>query len=294
MRWVAPAVLAAVVFAGVACGGEVPSGPRSVTKDGWEEWLGAPAWVAAPPLHEGFAPFVVAGQSNMLNLAHRADPKYVPDFRLEVAERLRPVLGADADAVVAKIDAKPTSVRKGFYLQLPKRGENWPGAQTYTAYELWEMPIAPVAAAVPEASREAASRALQRAEPEGIPAWESGKSAPGWVDAPTASEGFATVLIGQDCDRADVARINAMAIGPRWMADRITRALEGVVGRSAAFEAGRHAETWRVLRARAVVAKGPDHVAWTLWDVSLERVVETLPEANRAAARRALETPLRP
>jgi hypothetical protein len=282
-------------FAGPACGGEAPSpGPRSVTKDGWEEWTGAPAWAVAPPARQGFASFVVAAQSNLLPLAAPRNPADdAPAVLRLAARRLRPVLGADAEEATWSA-AAPVLARKGLYLELPRRGEHRPGGQTYTAYRLWDLPLDALLKSLPEGKREAAARALAAFEPEDAPAWETAKAAPSWAGAPPARAGFATVVVRETSDRADVARVNAVAIGPGRMGGRLAAAITLLVDRLTISDVAAVAHGWATLRARAVDTGGADPVAWTLWDVPLERVLLAVPEAQRPAVAKALDAPLRP
>ena len=295
--------LALVVLCGaarIACGGEVPSpaGPRSITKDGWEEWVGPPSWATTPPPHEGFAPIVVASQSDLLGLTFSpGDPrKYGVDATPALLRRLRPVLGADSDAIVAKAAPTPEFRRRGYAYEPPPPGSGdppAPGAQTYTGYQLWEVPLDAVLAAVPAAQREAAGKALARLDPETTPAWETPPAAPAWAAAPPPREGFATLLVTEEADRADLARVNAMRIGPDRAMGSLGSAIAKATERKDSHDVARAAFTWATVRARASFPDGRNTRCATLWDVPIERALEKLPEDVRARVRRALEAPLR-
>ena len=306
MRGLATAVLGLVVVAGTACGGEAPtpSGPRSITKDGWEEWIGGPAWATTPPRHEGYAPLVVAAQSDLLDLifppSNRKSPgtetpKLDPESAATLVRRLRPVLGLDADAAVEKGAAPAELRRKGYAYEPPPPGQDppAPGAQTYTGYQLWEVPVDAILAAVPAAQREAAGKALARLDPETTPAWESPSAAPAWAAAPPPREGFVTVLVTEGADRADLARVNAMRIGPDRAWTSLGSAITTATGRKDSYDVARAAFTWATVRARASFPAGRNTRCVTLWDVPIERVLEKIPEDARARVRRALEAPLR-
>jgi hypothetical protein len=255
----------------------------------WEEAEGVPAWVTTVPEREGQVRVVDASQSNLLELAYG----FLPDVTrrsvgLEVAWRLRPLLGKDADAAARAADA-PAFVKKGWHLTPSKRGsENTPGAATYTAYVLWETPLEPILAAVTEAKRGEARTALARSEPLGLPAWDEVSAAPEWATAPAPKDGFVTVVVSETADRADVATTNAMVLAGQRIGGDVMLRVRRLLGPEGAWKVGNTAATWRTLRARAVAEAGERPAAWTLWDVPLEPLLEAAPAEQRDAARTAI------
>ena len=159
---------------GVATAKEV--GPPAV----WTSKEGAPAWVTAPPAKADAIRVVVAAQSNVLELADHLDPGYVRrQVQAEIAWRLRALLSADADLVLS-VPLQPTFVQKAYHLDPPPRGATFPGAQTYTVWTLFEVPLEPAVQWLPAERRAAARAWLVPGTPGDAPPWEESKAAPLW------------------------------------------------------------------------------------------------------------------
>ena len=269
--------------------------------EGWEEGQSPPSWVVSPPSKEGVVRVVDAGQSNLLPLAYPFHVEESRDraarsaIRVEVARRLRSFLGKDADRVADAVPEKPTLVRKGFHLAPSEKGqENVPGSQTYTAWVLWEVPMAPLLEAVPEEKRAAARLALDMGDVPEEPAWEPVTARPAWVEAPPSTDGRMTLATVMTSDRSDVAKVDAWVVTGHlgWSVASKVRSLLGSEGAERVANA---AESWRTPVRRALLEpKDRDCTAWTLWEVPLEALLDVVPPEKREAARALLAAPAKP
>jgi hypothetical protein len=282
----------------LACAGVVRAG--EVSSDGlpaWEEVAVAPDWLEAPPSREGYVRVANVGQSNLRRLANSAASypqkeafrKVVAaECRAECARRLRPVLGRDADAVTERAVTDPTLARRASRLEVLDAEQI--GGQTYTVWALWDVPLAPLLAAVPEAQRAAAATALARSEFADVP-WHEGP-VPAWVAKPEVRPGHAAVLVAER--EKSVAWAKARLSSFNRVGVRLMDALAPVLGsREAATPIALEGARWRIPRARTVRSEGGEGIAWAAWDAPLAPMLDRIPEADREKARAALERVLR-
>jgi len=259
----------------------------------WVEARAVPAWVLAPPRREGYVRIVDVGRSNLLRLAYGfLDKVTLRAVQQTIAWRLRPLLGVDADKAAAASVAKPALVKQAYHVNAARKGrERTLGGSTTIAWVLWEVPAAPILAAVPADKRKAATTALHRAEPAGCPAWTETAEAPPWVEAPKEREEHLSIVVMERARRQDVARANASVFGGSRVGGHVAGRLRKLLGGKDAWAAGYAAARWRIPRARASRTLPGDTKAWVQWDVPLDHVLAAVSEPQRQEARRLLLAP---
>lgn len=263
---------------------------------GWTEVKALPSWVSSPPRREGYLRLVDVTHSNLVKLVTGYFKDAVErDLEARIATRLRPVLGAAADAPAAAGARAHTAVEKAYHVRPPAPGDETPGAQLVTAWVLWEIPLESILEATPEAEREKVRAALAGPLPWDSVPWEKVSTEPAWASNPPQKTGklrFATAEWSQPMDFAKANAGLRALWDVRW---QIQAPLKPIVGNDLAFRAGLTGATWRVLLRHAIQSapaeRGSERVvARSLWEVPIDRILETLPEAKREAARQALES----
>ena len=281
--------LVLLVISGAA---RVSSGKDVAVGDGWDSTEGVPEWVAAPPQVPSAFRFVEASQSDGLALASGFSAEYAQrQMAREIVRRLRPLLAEDADSILGAVPARPTRLRKAYHLTPPASGDMSPGAQTYTVWAMWEVPSTAILERVPADERQAARDALALAEPADLPAWAKVKSPPAWTSKPPSTDEQISVALHFPADREDVARAQAITLGPERVASAITDRFRDLLGPEAAWEVGWMSATWRRCEARAYATGWSRATAWELWKVPVARILAAVPEARRAAAKVLLTPP---
>ena len=270
----------------------LPAAAGGEDEEGWERLERVPAWVTDPPVVEGMLCAVDVGLSNLLYLAY--DPDQVPreqlNLRWLVERRLRRLLGDGARGPALAGARAATPVRKGFHHQAARDPEVV-GGQVYAAFVLWQTPLDAVLAVVPEARRPAAVVALRAREP--IPPWTEVQAVPAWAGSPPAREGRVLVAVATEgSSRPDVARAIADLRGGGHVRSEIQGRLRFHLGTDLAFSIADEAVSWATVLARAWSAS-PTR-AWMQWAVPVERILERVPAASRAAVERALGEPIPP
>lgn len=280
--------------AAVLLGGFLTSATRIVAAkevgapDPWASKEGAPEWVTAPPAKADAIRVVIAAQSNGLELADHLAPAYVKQqTQAEIAWRLRGLLGEAADALLTLPIAQPTFVRKAYHLDPPPRGATFPGAATYTAWTLFEVPATPILESLPAEKREEARAALALAEPSDTPAWTEMTTPPAWSSQAVEGTDAIPVVLRFSANRADVAKAQLIVLASAHVFGKIVEPLRAPLGLDDAWSVGSAATTWRRCTARAVVTGRGETTAWARFEVPLSRIVAAAPEAKREAVRAA-------
>jgi hypothetical protein len=258
----------------------------------WESTKGPPAWVGSPAAAEDTVRGVFASQSNLLRLTappQGYDPAWLAQVVLRsIVWRLRPVLAEDADVLFDVVFETPVTTRRAYHLTPARAGDASPGAQTYTAWTLWEVPLAPVLEKIPEVRREAARKALRPAELDGSPAWSEIDRAPSWAAGAAATAETWTAAFDVSADRADVARAQADALSESRVAWSVAAALRKLLGPKASWDVGHRAGTWRRLTHRASSGGGDRPQAWMRFEIPMARLLAAVPEDRREEARKTL------
>jgi hypothetical protein len=129
----------------------------------WSPVPAEPAWVANPPAREGHLRFVASGQSDLRSIAaHGNRPSAEKDAAGFVESALLPVVGAeDAAKAAAAAGASLRMIERACREELLTRNVV-PGNSLCTAWALWEIPLDPILAALPEEKRTAARATLVR------------------------------------------------------------------------------------------------------------------------------------
>lgn len=246
-----------------------------------------------PPRREGYVRIVHAGRSNLLRLAYGfRDKVTLRAVQQTIVWRLRALLGVAADKAAGASVAKPTLVKKAYYVDPARKGRKMsPGGSTTIAWVLWEVPSGPILAAVPVEKREAATAALDRPERADLPSWVEATKEPAWVEAPKQREGHLSIRVMERARRKGVARANASVFGGSRVGGHVSGRLRKLLGGKAAWAAGYAAARWRVPRARASWTREGDTQAWVHWEVPIGPVLKAVPKPHRKEARRLLLAP---
>lgn len=264
-------------------------------REGWTQVESVPAWVEAPPARDGTFSIVDYGRSNGLHLAYPDpdQPAAGRNVRLEVLRRLTPVLGAGAHAPAEAAGAAAQATEKVYLFRPAPRGRGMVvGGALYTAFVLWEVPFAPVLAAVPAEKKGAVARALVTTPgPAALP-WKSVTAAPSWASDTPQIPGRLRVATKHQGRPWGVERVVAELQASALVANRIQGRLRPIVGNEAAFEIGRAVCGNSRLVER--VHLEADAAGWQLWDVAFDDILAHVPASHRAEARRALEGPVPP
>jgi hypothetical protein len=250
--------------------------------------------VTDPEPAEGFFSFVDGG-SSMSGKAYSFDERKVrTSLERHVLWRLRAVLGAKADELdLARLPA-PQFVRRAMHADHSQAaGEEVAGPVINSAWVLWQVPRTALLDLVPENLREAATSALERAEPTTAPDWTRVEEEPSWARGTPAADrdAFVVVVKVESFSRA-VAEANAQTGSLGMITDVVIERLgRGGLKTSDLPREVHHAASRAIMKERAYLPKRRLTTAWVRWEVPLAPILEALPPAQRSAARAALRRP---
>lgn len=164
--WAAAVLLLAAALAPAGCAGKDPPRFRAESPAGSGNWVDAgaePAWVAAPPRKAGTLRFVAENRSNLHGIVFgRGAPSAEAEAVAAVRSRVAPAAGEEAAAAAAAAVPGALALLETACREEILSRDLVPGNTLCTGWALWELDLAKVAAAVPEADRAKARAALER------------------------------------------------------------------------------------------------------------------------------------
>ncbi len=289
-----PVFVLLVGLLGVVTGGRALA--EEVAPDEWPQVTEVPSWVLAVPAREGWVRIAQTGRSNLRELIF-APQGHERLARQTLATRLRPVLGAGAEAVAEKVPVAPMVETASWFSPAPPGKERTVGGSYWVKFALFEYPLAAILDATPEGEREAVRATLAESPhtPTDVLPWKAVEEPPAWADQVTIEGDVLRVASREKSSQRDVAEafslVSPLAYYP------IQKRLKAVFESNPAYQAAVggaakarlvaravHTQTTKRLLRRAI----HEFTLWQLWEIPLSAILEGIPAEKHAEARAAL------